>query len=252
MNVLNSIALLYVYELRRSLKNAAYILISLSQPLLYLVLFMPLLKSMGLPASSGISVVDGFLPGILVLLVFSAASGQGFGTLMDLQSGMIERLRVTPVSRFALLIAPILVTLTTQLGALTLLIAAAIPMGFRPQVGGLLVAYLLLLLLGAMVASLAVALALKLKNMTTYGAIVNVINLPIVLLSGILLPLSLAPRWMRAIAHVNPLYYVIEAVRQLTAGSVSSPQVGRAFVVVVLVLAVSVAWAARTYRKVVA
>jgi ABC-2 type transport system ATP-binding protein len=43
------------------------------------------------------------------------------------------------------------------------------------------------------------------------AAITNGINLPVLLLAGVLLPMSLGPLWMRVIAHVNPLYYLVEA-----------------------------------------
>ena len=49
-----------------------------------------------------------FLPGILALLAFASGASAGFGTIFELQSGLIERLRVTPASRFAILVGPIL------------------------------------------------------------------------------------------------------------------------------------------------
>ena len=53
-------------------------------------------------------ILELFLPGILALLAFASGSSAGFSTIFEFQSGLIERLRVTPASRFAILIGPIL------------------------------------------------------------------------------------------------------------------------------------------------
>ena len=52
--------------------------------------------------------IDLFLPGILALLAFASGMAGGFGTIFELQAGVIERLRVTPASRFAILMGPLL------------------------------------------------------------------------------------------------------------------------------------------------
>ncbi|MCL4310431.1 MAG: ABC transporter permease [Actinomycetota bacterium] len=81
---------------------------------------------------------------------------------------------------------------------------------------------------------------------------VNGINLPLLLLAGIILPLTLAPAWMRWVAHFNPLYYVVEADRLLAAGQLWDSQIAESFLVMVPLTALAVAWATRVYRKAVA
>ena len=93
------------------LRNPVWLFVGFSTPILYLALFTPLLKHLagsgGLPTGN---VLDLFLPGILALLAFASGTGPGFGTIFELQAGVIERFRVTPASRFAILIGPILAT----------------------------------------------------------------------------------------------------------------------------------------------
>jgi ABC-2 type transport system permease protein len=72
------------------------------------------------------------------------------------------------------------------------------------------------------------------------------------LLSGVLLPLSLGPAWMRVLAHFDPLYYVVEADRRLATGSITNGTVGLAFLVLIPLTAVALWWATRVYRKAVA
>ena len=87
------------------LRNPVWLFVGLSTPLLYLALFAPLLKS--LPGLAGQNVLDIFLPGILALLAFGSGISMGFGTIFELQAGVVERFRVTPTSRLALLLGPL-------------------------------------------------------------------------------------------------------------------------------------------------
>src|SRR5262252_11054393 len=89
----------------RTLKSPLYMGVSLAQPVLYLVLFAPLLKSVAsVPGFPGGGAYNVFVPGLLVQLgLFSATSG-GWGLIAEVKAGVIERLRVTPTSRAALLL----------------------------------------------------------------------------------------------------------------------------------------------------
>jgi ABC-2 type transport system permease protein len=69
------------------------------------------------------------------------------------------------------------------------------------------------------------------------------------LLSGVLLPLALAPEWMRVIAHANPMYYVVEASRKLAAGDIVNGTVGLAFLVMVPLTFLVVWWSTGIFRK---
>src|SRR5262245_5129450 len=86
----------------KSLSSLPYMGVSLAQPILYLVLFAPLLKSVAsVPGFPGGGAYNVFVPGLLVQLgLFSATSG-GWGLIAEVKAGVIERMRVTPASRLA-------------------------------------------------------------------------------------------------------------------------------------------------------
>ena len=67
-----------------------------------------------------------------------------------------------------------------------------------------------------------------------------------------MLPLALAPAWLRFLAHLDPLYYAVEAGRDLAAGSIATPAVALAFAVMAPLTVVVVWWAARVHRRAVA
>jgi ABC-2 type transport system permease protein len=218
-----------------------------------LALFTPLLKHFaGVPGFPKGSVLDVFLPGILSLLAFASGSSMGFSTIFELQTGVIERFRVTPASRFAILIGPILSGLMMMMVFDTVVVAVGYGFGFQVHWLGLLLLAVLLGILAGMMAAFSIATALVTKDISSFAAIINGINLPLLLLAGVLLPISLGPLWMRVIAHFNPLYYLVQASRALAVGSFSSPAVWQAFAVLVPLCAVVLLWATRVFRKAVA
>jgi ABC-2 type transport system permease protein len=92
---------------------------------------------------------------------------------------------------------------------------------------------LLLALLMAIMAAFSIAVALVTKEISGFAAIINALNLPLLLLAGVLLPISLAPPWVRVTAHFNPLYYAVQASRVLASGMLGGSAVWQAFAVLV-------------------
>ena len=101
-------------------------------------------------------------------------------------------------------------------------------------------------------AAFSIAMALVTKEISSFAAVINGINLPMLLLAGVLLPISLGPLWMRVLAHFNPLYYLVVASRALAVGHFADPAVWQAFAVLVPLCVLVLAWATRVFRKAVA
>jgi ABC-2 type transport system permease protein len=231
------------------LRNPAWLFVGATTPILYLALFTPLLKHLtghaGLP---GANVLDGFLPGILAFLAFASGSGPGFNTIFELKAGVIERLRVTPASRLAILLGPILANLAFMLAFDLVLVAVGAAFGFGIHPLGLLVLGVLIALLMSAMAAFSIASALLLKDISSFAAIINGLNLPVLLLAGVLLPISLGPLWLRILAHFDPLYYLVAAARALGTGHFTGPHVWQAFAVLVPLALLILAWATRVVR----
>ena len=253
MKTARDVGLLFQRYLTQLLRNPVWVIVGFSTPILYLALFTPLLKHLvgsgGLPTGN---VLDLFLPGILSLLAFATGIGPGFNTLFELKAGVIERFRVTPASRFAILIGPILASMLMMLVFDAAVVAIAFGFGFSVHWAGLGVLIVLLGLLMVTVAAWSIATALVTKEISGFAAIANGINLPILLLAGVLLPISLGPAWMRVLAHFNPLYYLVQASRVLAAGTLSGTAVWQAFAVLAPLCLVVLAWATRVFRTAVA
>jgi ABC-2 type transport system permease protein len=171
------------------ISNPAWVIIGVAQPVLYLLLFAPLLKSLvhipGFPSGGAYNV---FVPGLLIQLGLFGASGVGFALIAELRAGVIERFRVTPVSRLSLLLGRALRDILTLLIQSLILLGLAIPFGLKPTAAGVLVMLGLVALIGLGMSSLAYAAALALKDENSYAPLVFTLSLPLLLLSGVLLP----------------------------------------------------------------
>jgi len=254
MRTFRDIGLLSHRHLIQMLRNPVWLVVGFSTPVLYLALFSPLLKpflesqsrSLGQPS---VNVMDYFLPGILSLLAFASGASAGFGTIFELKAGVTERWRVTPASRFAILVGPICSGMLMMFVFDAVVVAIGVAFGFGVHWLGLVVLAVLLALLDTLMAAFAIATALVTKEISGFAAIINGINLPIMLLGGVLLSISIGPHWMRVLAHFDPLYYLVTASRFLAGGTLGNSAVWQAFAVLVPLCALVLTWATRVFRR---
>jgi ABC-2 type transport system permease protein len=248
VKALRDIGLLFRRYGMQMLRNPVWLVGALVTPILYLALFAPLLHAV----APGSHVLDSFLPGILAFVAYGAGVGPGFGVIFELRAGVIERLRVTPASRFAILVGPLLATAVQMLVFDGVLVAIGAAFGFHVHPLGLGLLALLLGLLQITTAAFFVAMALLAKEINGFAALANGLNLPVLLLGGVLLPVSLGPLWLRLVAHVDPLYYVVDAARVLGAGTLAAASVWHAGAVLVPLCALVLVWATGVLRRAVA
>jgi ABC-2 type transport system permease protein len=220
MTVFRDTWIVFTRSLRLSLRNPTWVIIGLTQPILYLVLFGPLLKPVA--GQLGGDAWQIFVPGMLVQLGIFGGMFVGFGLIAEYRAGVIESMRVTPASRISLLLGRVLRDVLVLLAQAVILTAVAIPMGLRAPAGGIVTALLLVALLGAAFSSVSYAVALSLKSEDALAPLLNGLIVPLLLLSGILLPMSLAPIWLQRVSDVNPLKHVVEGVRAQFRGDLGS------------------------------
>jgi ABC-2 type transport system permease protein len=237
-------------KLLETLRQPVWLITGLTTPLLYLALFTPLLNSLeGGPGFPRGHVLDVFVPGVLVLIAFGAGMGAGWTVIWELDSGIIERLRVTPASRLALLAGTVIRDIVMFLVPGIVIIVVASVAGFHAHWAGLVLLLVLLSLLTAACSAASSALGLSLKQIGSLAAVVTGVQLPLTLLAGILLPLSLGPWWLRVLGHLNPLYYAVQAARSLAAGSLAGGTVGVGFAVTAAAAALALWWGTRGYQR---
>jgi ABC-2 type transport system permease protein len=240
--------LLFGRNLRATLRTPVWVFMGMLQPVLYLLLFAPLLDKLRMPGYGQTPSLNIFAPGLLVMTALFGAGFVGFAVIDDLRSGVVERLRVTPASRLALLLGMVLRDVLVLLVQCTLLVIVAVLMGLQADPGGLVLLAGLMALIGLGMASLSYAIALLVKDEGALAATLNVFLLPLLLLSGVMLPLTLAPDILQALAALNPFSHAVDAARALVNGQLGDNAIGLGFGLLGVLAVGAAVWAARVFR----
>jgi ABC-2 type transport system permease protein len=233
-------------QLRIALRNPAWVIIGLVQPLLYLALFGPLLEPLAgtFGADNAYAL---FVPGLLVQLGLFGALFTGFGLVAEWRAGVIEAERVTPASRTALLFGRVLLNAVQLLVQAVVLVLLGFAFGLRASVPGIVFGIVLTVLLGAACACASNAIGLLSKSEDVLAPVLNSISLPVLLLSGILLPIT-RPDWLRGLADVVPTKHVVDAIRTVFTGTFDATVWWGTFWAVA-VFAAAGWWGTRVFRR---
>jgi ABC-2 type transport system permease protein len=233
--------------LRQTVRSRKSIVFGLLQPLLYLVFFGPLLQKVSLGGSG--DAWQTLVPGLLIQLGLFSSAFAGFGIIMEKQFGIVERMRVTPVSRLAILLGRLLRDVLQLLVQSLLLVLVGVAFGLRVPVLGVVLGFVFVAVLAMSLASLSYALAMRVDTPQEFAPVINSINMPAMLLSGILLPMALAPTWLDVISHFVPFRYLVDAVRDAFVGDYGDGTVLLGAGVAVVLAAVSMSLGTRIFRK---
>ena len=190
MTFLRESHIVFRRQIRMNLRNPAWVVIGVLQPVLYLVLFGPLLKPLVAQFPGGADNPYTFLvPGLLVQLGMFGAMFAGFSLIGEWREGVIEAERVTPASRTALLTGRLMRDLLQLFVQALILVLLGWAMGMRGSVIGVIVGIVITLLIGGACAAASNALALTTKSEDVMAPVINMVLMPVLLLSGILLSL---------------------------------------------------------------
>ena len=220
MSFVSDTLVIFRRQLRFARRDPTFLIVVMVQPVVYLVLFGPLLT--GLPAGllTGAGGAGGtaeayrfFVPGLLVQLALIGSLFVGLGLLSDLRAGVIERFRVTPLSRVAILAGRVMRDVIALIVQAVLLIGAGLALGLRAPVGAIVLSFVFVVLVTIGLSAASYAAALVLKSEDAFSPLINTLAMPLILVSGILLPMSLGPRWLQVVSGFSPYRYVIDGMR---------------------------------------
>jgi len=235
-------------QLRMNLRNPAWVIIGLMQPILYLLLFGPLLKPL-IDQFGAANAYTFFVPGMLVQLGLFGAFFAGFSLIGEWREGVIEAERVTPASRTALLVGRLARDLLQLLVQAVILVGLGYALGMDAPVGGMVLGVLLTVLIGGACAAASNALALTTKSEDVMAPVINVVMMPVLLLSGILLPMTIGPDWLERASNFMPTRWIVDATRSMFGGDFGGSEIywGTAWAMVLFGLALW--WGTATFRK---
>lgn len=230
-------------EVLMTLRRGESVLLALGIPVMLLVFFS--LVDV-LPKPSGVRhPVDFLAPGILALAVMSTAMvSLGIATAFERQYGVLKRLGTTPLGRPALLAAKTAAIVVVELVQVAVLVPVALLLGWHAH-GNAAVAVLAVMVATVAFAGLGLLMAGTLRAEVTLAA-ANGLYLLLLLLGGMVIPLSKLPSGLRLAARALPAAAISEALHGALSAGASVP--ARAWVVLaVWALAAPIA-AAVTFR----
>jgi len=200
--------------------------IQLFQPLIFLVLFAPLLiGSMAGEMRTG-ATLQWFVPGVIVMISLFGTTMAGSNLLHELLNGSYERILATPLDRSAILVGRSLKEFAPLMAQGLLIALLSLPFGFVLHPVQLLIGLGLLAIFGIGIGALSMALALATKDREwVFWTTQNALLFPLLILSGMMLPLETGPGWMQTASRLNPLTYIVEAERDLLSGEYFSPAI---------------------------
>ncbi|HEX6468777.1 MAG TPA: ABC transporter permease [Streptosporangiaceae bacterium] len=239
-------ATVFSRELRPVLRNPFSVIFTIVQPLFFLALFAPLLPD----TVGGEPALQWFVPGIIVMSCLFGTSTTGANLLLEMQSGSHERMLVSPLSRPALIVGRALKETAPMFAQTAFIVAVTIPFGFHLHLAGAVVGLLLLAVFCVGLGAMSYALALASKSQDwMFWAIQQTLLFPLLLLAGMLLPIDGGPGWLRFLARLNPLSYIVDAERAMFSGSVVSSTVGAGVLAAAAVAALGLFVGTRMIRR---
>jgi ABC-2 type transport system permease protein len=249
MNLLRDTWLMFQRSMLLTIRQPIWIILGTFQPILYLVLFAPLLEASTRAAGAGANAFNWFIPGLVIQTAVFGSAFVGFGLIAELRNGVVERMRVTPMSRFAMLLGRSLRDVVILEAQAIFMMLLASPFGLTIDPAGLAVTLGLLAVIGLFIAPLSYAAGLILRSEDALAPLVQGIALPLLLLSGVLLPLALAPDWLRFLSSLNPLTHAVDAARALFNGDWANPEIAIGVGITAALAIVAVWIGGRTFSR---
>lgn len=177
------------------------------------------------------------------------ASMTGSNLLMEMQTGSHERTLVTPLSRSSLLLGRALKEIVPVVVQALIVVAVVAPTSFEVHPLGIVTGLVMLSVFCVGLGSLSYALALATRGQDwIFWTVQQTFLFPVLLLAGMLLPVDAGPGWLRTLSAFNPLTYIVDAIRDLFAGSFDAAMLLEGTAAALLVCAVGVAVGVRSMR----
>ena len=235
-NLFSDIRAVFLREMSLVLRDPFSVIFSLVQPLVFLALFGPLLAGSIDPAAlGGASPLQWFLPGVIVMICLFGTGASGSNLLFEISLGSYERVLASPLRRPAILIGKSLKELAPLVVQAALITVVSIPFGFVLYPLQVLAGLLLLGVFGVGMGAFSNALAIaSRKREWMFWAVQQSLLFPLLILSGMMLPLEAGPHWIQVVGAFNPLTYIVDAERALFSGSWTDPAIGWAVLAAVL------------------
>jgi ABC-2 type transport system permease protein len=209
-------------QLKAILRQPAYLVIMLIQPVIWLFLFGSLFrKVVELPGFGAPSYLDYLVPGVVIMSALSASMWSGMAVLEEIERGTMDRLLVLPLHRSAIINASVVVqSFTTAIQSLVIvLLGWAAGAHYPGGAAGIVVLVAVSVLVAVVFSALSNTVGMLARQRETIIGINTFLLLPLTFLSSAFMVSSLMPHWMRIVADCNPVNWALVAGRAAMSAS---------------------------------
>ncbi|MDH5228601.1 MAG: ABC transporter permease [Gammaproteobacteria bacterium] len=242
---------LYNKYLIISLRMPLWSLFSLIQPLLWLFIFTALFSNFAqLPGFPGDTYLDYFLPGVLMMTVLFGSSWSGVSLLREINSGTVDKLLVSPISRASIVLSRVLHSASQVVAQALIVLAVAWMLGanFSWHPLNLFLILSIMLLLGIAFACLSNGFAILSQREEPLVIMGNMMTLPLMFFSSAMVPEAFMPEWIQTAALVNPVEYGVDALRAVLTKEINTELFLQGFFVTLAITLAALFWAISAFK----
>ena len=240
------------FELRKLRHDFTELITRALQPALWLLIFGQVFARSGTMHTGSLPYLDFIAPGILAQSVLFVAIFYGINVIWERDLGIVQKFLASPTPRAALVLgkgfSAGIRTLSQTVIVYGLSLFLGVKLNWSPL--ALLNVVIIVVLSATLFATFSLVIACAVKTRERFMGVGQVLTMPLFFASNAIYPTDIMPGWLKVVSHLNPLTYVVDALRTfMLAGSTSSFGLGRDYAVILLSSTVLVCIGARLYPR---
>ncbi len=239
-------------DLRKLRHDPVELITRAVQPVLWLVVFGQVLAQARAIPTGQLGYVDFLAPGILAQSALFSAIFFGISVIWERDLGILHKYLVSPASRLSLVSGKALAGGLRSLVQALVVYIVALLIGVHVRLGPLeLLGVAVAVVIGsAAFATFSLVIACLVRTRERFMGIGQVLTMPLFFASSAVYPVAIMPDWLKVVAHVNPLTYMVDALRALRgSGGAANFPIGVDYVVLVGTSVLLLLIAARLYPR---
>ncbi len=204
-------------ELRKVRHDPLELVTRAIQPVLWLVIFGQVLSNARAIPTGGVPYLDFLAPGILAQSALFSAIFFGISVIWERDLGVLHTYLVSPVSRASLVTGKAFAAGLRALtqAAVIYVVSYLLGVHLRLELLAIVGVCLIVIIGSALFATFSLCIACQVKSRERFMGFGQLLTMPLFFASSAVYPLVLMPEWLRVIAMLNPLTYMVDALREL-------------------------------------
>jgi ABC-2 type transport system permease protein len=240
------------FEVRKLRHDFTELVTRAIQPALWLLLFGEVFAHARIMPQETVPYLDFIAPGILAQSVLFVAIFYGINVIWERDLGIVQKFLASPTPRAALVLGKALSASVRALSQVVIIYALSLLLGVKLNWNplSLLNVLIIVILAAALFSSFSLIIACIVKTRERFMGVGQVLTMPLFFASNAIYPTSIMPGWLQTISHLNPLTYVVDALRiSMLAGTTPTLGLGLDYAVILLTTTVMVLIGARLYPR---